>query len=189
MRSQPYYVYELSDPRDNTVFYVGKGTRNRCSHHEIEARKGSRTAKCRKIRDILNAGLNYRVTFVREFRTEKAAYAFEARLIEKRGLNTLTNIFPGGKLEWEKKADPELTHIITRIHALAILARHTLGFRAHVVDYAGTRIEYDIKALRRTVGDIIAQYGWEWTAKQFKRHKLGLETNSSKLEENGLVYG
>ena len=31
-----YYVYELIDPRDDRVFYVGKGKKGRIDQHEAE---------------------------------------------------------------------------------------------------------------------------------------------------------
>lgn len=33
-----YYVYLMVDPRDKTIFYVGKGCGNRVSQHEFDAR-------------------------------------------------------------------------------------------------------------------------------------------------------
>ena len=40
-----FYVYALVDPRDNTVFYVGKGTGNRIFSHEIESGKVNKSEK------------------------------------------------------------------------------------------------------------------------------------------------
>ena len=36
-----YYVYHLIDPRDNSVFYIGKGTGNRINDHQKEALRGA----------------------------------------------------------------------------------------------------------------------------------------------------
>jgi hypothetical protein len=35
-----FYVYELIDPRDGKVFYVGKGKGERAWQHEIDVRRG-----------------------------------------------------------------------------------------------------------------------------------------------------
>ena len=49
-----FYVYALMDPRDNKVFYVGKGTGNRVFSHEIESNKLPEVErfKLKKIREI-----------------------------------------------------------------------------------------------------------------------------------------
>ena len=52
-----FYVYLLVDPRNRVVFYVGKGTGNRCFAHLDEARKSQTDtvgdyAKLARIREI-----------------------------------------------------------------------------------------------------------------------------------------
>jgi hypothetical protein len=91
-----FYVYELFDPRTAIVFYVGKGTRSRIDAHEVEARNGRISRKCDMIRLIESAGHNIGKRTVRSFGDEQAAYDFESDLIDKYGLNNLTNIVPGG---------------------------------------------------------------------------------------------
>ena len=55
-----YYIYALIDPRDDKVFYIGKGIGNRVFMHEIESGKsiGSEKMKLKKISDIENAGFS-----------------------------------------------------------------------------------------------------------------------------------
>lgn len=91
-----YYVYELIDPRDLAVFYVGKGRKDRMSHHEMEAKRGVYSRKCKRIRDIWAAGFQVKRAKVARFSDEMEAYAFEARHIASIGLNRLTNVLPGG---------------------------------------------------------------------------------------------
>ena len=48
-----FYTYELIDPRDGTVFYIGKGNGSRRYAHEKEARtllakQGEKSAKATK---------------------------------------------------------------------------------------------------------------------------------------------
>ena len=43
-----FYVYALIDPRNEKVFYIGKGTGNRVFSHEIESGK-SRDSEKKKI--------------------------------------------------------------------------------------------------------------------------------------------
>ena len=49
-----YYVYALVDPRNDKVFYIGKGIGNRVFSHELESGKSpsSEKKKLHKIRDI-----------------------------------------------------------------------------------------------------------------------------------------
>jgi uncharacterized protein len=51
-----YYVYTLSDPRTNKIFYVGKGCGNRINHHLLGAleEKTKESEKIKTIRDIQN---------------------------------------------------------------------------------------------------------------------------------------
>ena len=49
-----YYVYALIDPRDDKVFYIGKGTKNRVFSHEKESDKAQdvETRKVEIIKEI-----------------------------------------------------------------------------------------------------------------------------------------
>jgi hypothetical protein len=49
-----FYVYALIDPRNDKIFYIGKGTGNRVFSHEAESDKApkSEKAKLQKIREI-----------------------------------------------------------------------------------------------------------------------------------------
>lgn len=83
-----YYVYTLTDPRDGAVFYVGKGCGSRINAHEREANTVD-SPKCRRIRDIWAAGQSVAKSKIAYFASERAAYAYEARLIAE--LPGLTN--------------------------------------------------------------------------------------------------
>lgn len=92
-----FYVYELIDPRCGSVFYVGKGQRNRIDAHMAEARKGKRSRKCARIRAIEAAGLDVMKQKVAYFHDEAEAYLAEAELVDSYGLENLTNSIPGGQ--------------------------------------------------------------------------------------------
>jgi hypothetical protein len=79
---KPYYVYKLIDPRDNQVFYVGKGKGNRAYHHEREVKQGRITNyfKTEAIKSIHNSGLKVVVEIVRRFKREARAYWYEAAM-------------------------------------------------------------------------------------------------------------
>lgn len=85
-----YYVYELVDPRDDSVFYVGKGCGKRVDSHEKEARAGIASKKCDRIRAIRQSGQAVGKRIVARFDDERLAYAHESMLIERHG-SVLTN--------------------------------------------------------------------------------------------------
>jgi len=78
-----YYVYALIDPRDNKVFYIGKGTGNRVFSHEIESGKNQKSekSKLQRIREIESCGLSVRRMIVNWGLSESEAFAAEAALI------------------------------------------------------------------------------------------------------------
>lgn len=98
LSAHEFYVYTLTDPRNNQVFYVGKGTKNRMHHHVGEAKRGVYSRKCTRIRSILDAGHEVVATAIAYFVDEAEAYDFERVMIEQFGLSRLTNVCPGGQL-------------------------------------------------------------------------------------------
>lgn len=95
-----YYVYALIDPRNDKVFYIGKGTGNRIFSHEIESGKSpeSETIKLKTIRLIEEAGFNVKRVVVNWGLTENEAFAAEASLINLLNINSeikLSNIVSG----------------------------------------------------------------------------------------------
>lgn len=91
-----FYVYELIDPRDNSVFYIGKGKGARVDAHEAETRRGASSRKCDRIRQIWASGGAVQKRIVKRFSDEAAAYDFEAQLTLDAGLENLTNVRLGG---------------------------------------------------------------------------------------------
>ena len=78
-----FYVYALIDPRNNQVFYIGKGTGNRVFSHEIESGKSQKSekAKLQKIREIEASGHSAKRVIVNWGMTEAEAFTAEASLI------------------------------------------------------------------------------------------------------------
>jgi len=98
-----YYVYELTDPRDGSIFYVGKGSGRRIHIHALSVKRQDSRYKrhnpklFNKISSILSDGETVVEMIVRRFHDEDEAYVFETRRILDIGLNNLCNILPGGK--------------------------------------------------------------------------------------------
>lgn len=90
------YVYLLRDPRNNEVFYVGKGVGNRVFHHVSEAiEMPTSTDKLDRIREIRGNNLEVDYRLVRHGLTEKEAFEVEAALIDFVGLAHLSNAVVG----------------------------------------------------------------------------------------------
>ena len=102
-----WYVYVLRDPRNNQVFYVGKGNENRWFHHIKEAREKLEDPKLKlqKIREIENSGFEVEAFIIRSgIKSEEFAFDVEGavihayRLLEREGKAVpvdLTNIAEG----------------------------------------------------------------------------------------------
>ncbi len=94
---KPHYVYTLAYP-DGRVFYVGKGTRDRISVHERQAREGKKSPKCSIIRKIWTNGGEIVKAKLAYFETHKEACMYEIALIFF--MDGLTNLTRGGDGSW-----------------------------------------------------------------------------------------
>lgn len=92
-----YYVYLLIDPRNNKVFYVGKGCGERINHHLLGAleEKTKETEKIKTIRDIQRTKKEVVLTILRHGLTEKEAFEIECAMIDFLGIENLTNLVNG----------------------------------------------------------------------------------------------
>jgi hypothetical protein len=92
-----YYVYQLIDPRDNVVFYIGKGKGNRISSHvkSYMAGKIDNVHKHRKIKEIIECGFIVTEQIIHNNLSEKDAYRIERELISINKGNAITNIKGG----------------------------------------------------------------------------------------------
>jgi hypothetical protein len=112
-----FYVYELVDPRDGKVFYIGKGQGERAWRHESDVRAGTvgnNWNRFHKIKAIIASDLAVEVRIVKEFDVESEAYNFEMILISS--TPGLTNISSGGEImrhmfKRPKRADKHVSEI------------------------------------------------------------------------------
>ncbi|MDP9365513.1 MAG: hypothetical protein M3Q10_15030 [Chloroflexota bacterium] len=91
-----FYVYLLIDPRDDAVFYVGKGTSDRCFDHISTARKtrgndAGNYAKLGRIREIEATGASVRIELLRHGLSEREAFLVESAAIDLLRLRGLLN--------------------------------------------------------------------------------------------------
>ena len=102
-RLGPYYVYALIDPRNDKIFYVGKGKGQRLHAHDFEAstaEDGTRhPEKVMRIREIRSQNLLPRIDVIRFGLSEGEALEVEASLIDCIGLDNLTNRVRGHNTE------------------------------------------------------------------------------------------
>lgn len=86
-----FYVYELRDPMDNAVFYVGKGQLSRLYDHD-DGDGLRQTDKEKRISEIKERDCEPLRIIIGRYETEEEAYAVETTLIKWiYGFNNLTN--------------------------------------------------------------------------------------------------
>lgn len=111
-----YYVYAMIDPRDDQIFYIGKGKGDRYLEHYkeyINAEKkgnvmnndkvfgGSNSGKLTRIHQIVSSGYELKYLKICENLSEKSAFVLEEILVERFGrkiieTGQLENLMPGG---------------------------------------------------------------------------------------------
>ena len=88
-----FYVYLYIDPRNDEIFYVGKGRGNRAFSH---LRQKTASAKNMRIRDIQSDGFQPRIeVLVHGLDDESTSRKIEASVIDLLGIDNLTNIQNG----------------------------------------------------------------------------------------------
>ncbi len=86
-----YYVYGLLDPRNNEVFYIGKGKGKRADSHlkEVLIEGRSNYGKINRIKDIHRENLTVNIIYYVKDVPEEAAYMLEEILIDRIGRKIL----------------------------------------------------------------------------------------------------
>lgn len=103
-----YYVYCLVDPRDNKIFYVGKGYGNRVFNHAADSlNENLDSLKLNTIRDICKEGLKVGYYIIRHGLSENEAYIVESALIdvltyEKFNTESILTNIQAGHHQWDK---------------------------------------------------------------------------------------
>jgi hypothetical protein len=92
-----FYVYLYVDPRDDAVFYVGKGKGIRALSHLSDR---SETEKARRIAELRKLGMEPSIEILRYGLTQKEALHVEAAAIELLGIED-----PGWRI-WHRSWTP-----------------------------------------------------------------------------------
>ena len=93
-----YYVYALIDPRNNEVFYIGKGNNDRVFQHEWEKDTNTESAKHHRINAIKKSGKSVKKVILLYGLTEESAFSAESALINLVNFTSthkLTNVMSG----------------------------------------------------------------------------------------------
>jgi len=171
------YVYLLIDPRDDAVFYVGKGTGNRCFAHLTEACKTKADSigdypKLALIRDIESAGRTVQIVILRHGLTEHQSLLIEASIIDlltvfaKRKLTNRVDGHNTAERGWMSVADINALYgavpvTIDPKHRVALIRINRL-FEPGMTEnelYEATRKWWKVSSIRRQKG---GAYAPEW---------------------------
>ncbi len=88
-----FYVYAYIDPRDESVFYIGKGVGARATDHLFDQAESEKVVR---INSIIAAGFEPRIDILaHQLRDDLESSRVEASLIELIGVEKLTNIVRG----------------------------------------------------------------------------------------------
>lgn len=104
-----YFVYLLVDPRNEQIFYIGKGTKKRPYDHIKESYKIKtlNNFKSNRITEILNSQYDVNIIYFETELDESEAFKIERLLISTIGTKNLTNISGGVRKEsvkeWAKR--------------------------------------------------------------------------------------
>lgn len=175
-----FYVYELIDPRTDRVFYVGKGTRNRCLEHFRNAKNGHVGLRFDLIREILEAGICILPRIVRRFMDESKAYIFEQKLIAKHGLQSLTNVSKGGRYPTreeiaKRRQERDLLKATARM--FKVFAKHEeIGFW-YGGTWHGIKRERAITIADNSVRRLLGIFGETECKALFLKHGVDIQIN------------
>ena len=108
IESLQYYVYCLVDPRDDKIFYIGKGKDNRVFQHAIDAlNENYESLKLNTIRDIIRTNQSVNYYIIRHGLTKDEALLVESVLIDvftysKFNLESILTNIQAGHHQWDK---------------------------------------------------------------------------------------
>lgn len=204
IESIKYYVYLYVDPRNEEIFYVGKGKGNRCFSHLSD---DSESEKSNRIQDIKRSGYMPRIEIlVHGLDLENTAFRVEASIIDLIDISKLSNKIKGhasnkfGRMSIEKIVSiykPEAANITEPSLLIKLNQTFRYGMSPQEL-YDATRQYWRINELQASKvklafavfdGTIQAVYevvSWHKAGTTFSTRTLS-EKNSDRMEFVGRV--
>ena len=106
-----HYVYGLVDPRDKTIFYVGKASANNRAFNHLRIHEGEER-KHQRIREIHAAGYEPSVEILRYgLGSLRESFEVEAAVIDALGLENLTNKVRGHGVDRGRQTAAEVERL------------------------------------------------------------------------------
>ena len=168
-----HYVYALVDPRDDSIFYVGKASANNRAFDHLRLDKGPAAKKKNElIREIRRAQLEPAVEILRYgLKLAKDCFEVEAAIIDVLGLEHLTNEVRGHGIDRGRQTASE----VERLHGSKPIALETVNdplmFFFINKSYSPTKSEAELY-------DSVRQF---W-------YRVGLSTRTPSPIDNSLPY-
>lgn len=118
-----HYVYALVDPRDESIFYVGKASANNRAFNHLRIVAGEEE-KDMRIREIRAAGSEPNVEVLRYgLDSAQASFEVEAAVIDALGLENLTNKVRGHGIDRGRQKSSE----VERLHGSKPVATESIS--------------------------------------------------------------
>ena len=139
-----HYVYALVDPRDQSIFYVGKASANNRAFDHLRIGQGEEEKHLRII-EIRDAGLEPDVEVLRYgLKSAEASFEVEAAVIDAIGLENLTNKVRGHGIDRgrQKASEVERLHGSKAIEIEQIHEKYMLFFINRT--YSPTKTEQEL---------------------------------------------
>jgi uncharacterized protein len=114
-----FYVYVYIDPRDDSVFYVGKGKGERALAH---LKDSTESDKVQRITELTKLGLTPRIDILRYGLSQQEALHVEAAAIELLGIESLTNRVLGHSFDLKRRS--RLEDLIQELDAKEVTISH-----------------------------------------------------------------
>lgn len=95
-----FYTYELIDPRNNKIFYIGKGKNNRMYFHYNSVKNGNILVNRHlyyKIKQLIDNNLEPIYNKIFESNNEKLCLYYEVKQIKEIGIENICNLTYGGE--------------------------------------------------------------------------------------------
>ena len=130
-----FYTYELIDPRNNVIFYVGKGQGNRMYRH-LQTVKNNKIPNnnkhlFNKLKQLLSENIEPLYNKFFESTNEEEALREEIRRISEIGLENLCNLTSGGL---GVKSNLEIRNKISKNHADISGKNNPMYGKHHTID-------------------------------------------------------